>query len=308
MRIKSLIFFTILVVTWNKVESMPNRPPDNILLLRSGTIGNLNLKVGFRGGVNFSQPFVMGRNEVLQVDDPADVFEKDYLPFFTNAGYHYAFVFLTYLNESLSLSVEPAMTTYNYKYRLSTSWTNGTDPADYIEYETKHRNNISYLELPIVLRYEFGGSKIHPFVSLGLTYGYRINASKKMEYTVTRHTGVLSIPYENYTLSSNSAKSYIHSRFEIAPGIGFFYPLGPVKLFLSADFSFPLNNIVDESQRYANSTVTNGMYDVQDDIRLGALNLTLGFIFSTGSTQFGSTGKKRGGKALECPDLNRKRK
>ncbi|MBN1790950.1 MAG: PorT family protein [Bacteroidales bacterium] len=287
---------------------MPNGLPDNILLLRSGAMGNVNLKVGFRGGINFSLPFVMGRNDVLQVEDPADVFEKDYLPFFANAGYHYAFVFQTYLNESLSLSVEPAMTTYNYKYRLSTSWTNGTDPEDFIEYETKHRSSISYIELPVVLRYEFGGNKIRPFVSLGLTYGYRISASAKMEYSVTRHTGVLSIPYENYTLRSNSAKSYIHSRFGIAPGIGFFYPLGPVKLFLSADFSFPLNNIVDESQRYANSTATTGMYNVQDDIRLGALNLTLGFIFSKGSTQVGSTWKKRGGKALECPDFKRKRK
>lgn len=287
---------------------MPGGPSYNIPLLQSGSMGDLNLNVGFRGGVNFSQPFVMDRNEVLQGNGPADVFEKDYSPVFANTGYHYAFVFLTYLNESLSLSVEPAMTTYNYKYKLSASWTNGTDPADYIEYETKHRNSVSYIELPIVFRYEFGGSKIQPFVSLGLTYGYRINASKKMEYTVTRHTGALSIPYENATLSNSNAKSYIHSRFGIAPGMGFFYPLGTVKLFLSADFSFPLNNIVDESQRYANSAITTGMYDVQDDVRLGALNLTLGFIFSTGSTQVGSTGKKRGGKALECPDFNRKRK
>jgi hypothetical protein len=293
MQLRIMLFFTSVVIAGSQAKPMQ---------------GNFDLHVGFRGGINFTQPFVMNRNEVLQGYDPSVVYRKDYSPFITNIGYHYAFMFQSYLNESLSLSFEPAFVNYSYKYSLSTSWTNGTDPADYIEYEAKHRNSISYFELPLLLRYEFTGRRIQPFISVGFTYGYRLTAVKKMEYSVTQYLGNVTIPYENSTQTTNSSESYIRSRFGVAPGIGFFYPLGKVRLMLSADISFSLNNITDESQRYVNSSVTTGMYDVQDDIRPGILNVTLGFLFNTGNMPGGSSGNNKGGKSVECPDIKRNRK
>lgn len=277
---------------------------------RSSSGGSLNLMVGFRGGVNFSQPYVLSQNEVLQGNDPAAPYEKDYAPLFANLGYHYAFMVMVPANEHFSFSVEPSMASYNYRYTTTTGWTNGTDPTDYIEYEARHRNQVTYLEIPVVLRYAFGGNAIQPFLSLGLTYGYRLTASKKTETTVTRYTGSVSIPYENDVTIQYNAGSYIHSRFGIAPGIGFTYPAGPVILMLSADFNIGLNNIVDESGRYSNPSTTSGLYDVQDDLRLSVLNLNLGILFPTGMNQGGSSsgGKRQGGKAVECVNPNRKRK
>jgi hypothetical protein len=308
MQLRRLLFFTALIFTLNLTESADAESAGKIPVSPGGFFSNLNLAFGFRGGVNFSLPVVINPNEVIQGDDPSAIYEKDYSPFYNNIGYHYAFMFMAYLNESLSLSVEPAFATYSYKYESSTEWTNSADPTDYIDYMAKHKNSVSYLELPVVLRYEFSGNKIQTFISLGLSYGYMIFAAKRMNYTVTRHTGALSLPYENSTQIINNAGSYIHSRFGVAPGIGFFYPLGTVKLMLSADFSFPLNNIVNESQRFANSSVTTGMYDVQDDLRLGALNITLGVLFNASNFQGGSSRKKRGGKAVECPDFSPKKK
>jgi len=267
-----------------------------------------DLIIGLRGGINFSQPIVIHGSEVIQGYDPASPTEKDYGPIFANIGYHYAFVFMFYLKESLSLSIEPAFADYTYRYELTSGWTNGTDPTDYIEYSGLHKNSISYLELPVVLRYEFRVNKLQPFLSLGLTYGFKINAMKTLESSVTRNTGAVSIPYENTTQSSTNSSSYIHSRIGIAPGIGFFYPLGPVKLMVSADFNFGLNNITDESNRYANSSVSAGMYDVQDDLRLGVLSFTVGVLFNTGSNNGSSGGNRQGGKAVECITFKNKRK
>lgn len=298
MRLKGLILCTVLFF---------GTLPSGRISAMGG--GNLDLIVGFRGGVSFSLPLVMNRNEVIQGYDPANLYEKDYAPLFSNIGYHYAFMFMAYLNESLSLSVEPAVATYSYKYRLTTGWTNGADPNEFFEYSASHRNNVSYLELPVVLRYEYSKKKIHPFVSLGIVYGYRTNAYKKVDSSVTLHTGTASIPYENSTTNSSNSESYIHSRFGIAPGIGLFYPVGTVKIMLSADFCFGLNNITNESRRYDNSNITSGLYDVQDDITLNALNITLGILFNTRSNNQGnSSGKRQGGKAVDCPTFKQKRK
>jgi hypothetical protein len=268
--------------------------------LQSGSNQNINLIVGFRGGINFSQPLVMNSNEVIQSPDNAPAFEKDYTPLFSNIGYQYAFVVMVYLKQSTSLSFEPSVSTYNYRYKTINGWTNGADALDYIEFSASHKNGIGYLELPVVLRHEFGGNRLIPFVSLGVFYGIRINGQKRVETTVIRNTGTVSIPYESTTSVSDNAGTYIHSRFGISPGIGVFYPMGPVKLMLGIDVGLGLNNIVNESQRYSNTTTTAGMYDIQDDIRLSSLNINIGILFNTG--------KNQGGKMVDCINLKSKKR
>lgn len=265
----------------------------------SPPLNNLNLIVGFRGGVNFSQPLVIRRNDVLQGQLSAEPVEKEYNSMFSNLGYQYAFLVMVYLKEATSLSFEPGFTSYRYGYHTLTGWTNGSDAADYIEYEARHNNRVNYLELPFVLRHEFSGKKIIPFVSFGFFYGFMIGAEKQMESTVTRYSGTVAIPYENTSSISNNSSSYIRSRIGISPGVGIFYPLGPVKLMFSADVGLGFNNIINESQRYGNAPVSAGMYDVQDDLKLGTLNIHIGILFNTGSNQ--------AGKQVECISFKKRK-
>lgn len=297
MKAKTLILLVCLFTTgyWS-YASFPVQT-DNAKIIQSAGKGNTNLIVGFRGGVNFSQPYIMNRNEVIQGYDPASLPEKKYSGLFSNIGYQYAFMIMAYLKENLSLSFEPGMSTYIYKYKTLMGWTNGTDATDYFEFSGRHRNKVTYVEFPVVLRYEFEGGAFTPFVSLGAFYGIRTNASKLLESSVTRHTGTVSIPYETSSVTSDNTETYIQSRFGITPGIGLFYSIGAAKLMLSADYGFGLNNIVNESQRYSNSPVTSGMYDVQDDMRLGALNINIGILFNTG--------KNQAGKSVECITFKR---
>ena len=266
--------------------------------MSSDPLNNLNLIVGFRGGANFSQPLILERYDVLQ-GQPANPVEKEYDPMFSNLGYQYAFLVMVYLTKSTSLSFEPGIAAYRYGYHTQTSWTNGSDPADYIEYTSMHKNRVNYLEFPLVLRHEFSGKKVIPFVSIGFFYGFMIGAEKQMESSITRYSGTVAIPYENISSISNNSSSYIHSRIGISPGLGIFYPLGPVKLMLSADFGLGFNNIINESQRYGNASVSAGMYDVQDDLKLGSLNIHIGILFNTGTNQ--------AGKQVECISFKKRK-
>jgi len=253
----------------------------------SARLNNMNLIVGFRGGVNFSMPLILSRNDVLQGQLSAAPVEKEYNSMFSNLRYQYAFLAMVYLKEATSLSFEPGLASYRYGYQTLTGWTNGSDAADYIEYEAMHNNRLHYLEFPLVLRHEFSGRKIIPFVSFGFFYGFMIGAEKQMESTVTRYSGTVSIPYENTSSISNNSSSYIHSRIGISPGLGIFYPLGPVKLMFGVDAGLGFNNIINESHRFGNASVSSGMYDVQDDLRLVSLNFHVGILFNTGSNQAG---------------------
>jgi hypothetical protein len=253
---------------------------------------NTNVIVGFRGGVNFTQPMIIHSNEVLLSQSNTSMFEKNYATLFSNFGYQYAFMVMVYLKKNTSLAFEPGIANYCYKYKTRTGWSNGANADEYIEYTANHKNMISYLELPLVIRHEFPAKKITPFVSVGIVYGFRMDAMKRMQSEVTQYSATVSIPYENTTVLTNNSGAYIRSRIAVEPGIGFYYPMGPVKLMVSAGLGLGLNNIINESQRYNNSSTTAGMYDIQDDMRLGSLNFNIGILFNTGSNQ--------AGKAVEC--------
>lgn len=299
MKLRLFLSFIIILGTGHEALSGMAEKTGKSLVTGNGSLNNINLIIGIRGGINFAQPIVLEHFDVIQGNDPTVVYSKDYSPLYVNLGYHYAFVFMVYLKQTLSLSFEPAMASYRYKYRSSADWTNGGDPTDYITFTADHSNTINYLEFPLTIRQEIGSKDFKPFISFGLTYGYRLTAAKKMEYSINQNQGTASIPIESSTVISNNSDSYIHSRFAVAAGFGFLYSVGPANLMLSADFSFGLNNIVDESQRYSNPSITSGMYDVQDNIRLSAVNITLGILFNTGTNQ--------AGKAVECVTFKRKR-
>jgi hypothetical protein len=290
LRLTPFLLFLVLpgLCTAGGVINMSSKPPVGE---KSGN-GHMNVIVGFRGGVNFAQPMIIHTNEVLLSNSNSTLFEKKYGPLFANIGYQYAFIVMVYLRKNTSLAFEPGFANYSYKYKTRTDWSNGANASEFIEFSGIHKNMINYLELPVVLRHEFPGKSITPFVSLGLVYGFSMGAMKRMKAEISSHTGPVSIPYENTTTLTNNSDAYIHSRITLEPGIGFYYPLGPVKLIVSAGLGLGLNNIINESQRYNNSSTTAGMYDIQDDMRLGSLNINIGILFNTGSNQ--------AGKAVEC--------
>jgi hypothetical protein len=301
MQMKFMLFL-LLIMEAKIFQAYPiNEKGMNPLAYATGRPASPSLVVGFRGGINFSLPVVISRNDVIQNPDGTDVFKKDYAALFSNFGFQYAFMALVYLNESNSLSFEPGFSKYSYKYATSTEWTNGTNASDHIVYQADHRNSLSYLELPLILRHDFRGGKITPFLSLGVFYDFLVVAEKKTDISVVRNSGTTSIPYENTTSKSNNSGSFIHSRFGVTPGVGLFFPLGPVKFMLSADFNLGLNNIINESGRYGNAATTAGMYDIQDDMRLEVVSLHIGILFN-------AFGEQEGGKAVACPIFLRKKK
>ncbi|HJZ40497.1 MAG TPA: hypothetical protein VJ203_09045 [Bacteroidales bacterium] len=68
----------ILVIVFLSLTCIPGYAGSGITgmagAFQSGSNSNINLIVGFRGGINFSQPLIMNSNEVIQSPDNASVF------------------------------------------------------------------------------------------------------------------------------------------------------------------------------------------------------------------------------------------
>jgi hypothetical protein len=237
--------------------------------------------VGLKGGLTFVQPFVFQK---FNVTNPLDntISQsgiKTYNPFFRNIGYQYAFTALYKLNNSLDIRLEPAFTTYNYKYRSSYFWQSTGSNSERIDMSIRHQQSLKYIEIPITLRYLYGSGDAKVFIQGGPFYSYLLNAIKsyKREEKYTNTSGVSTLNSDVAT--GDASQLYVKSRYGINTGIGIDYDLTSVHLTLDVNLNIGINSITNQAARYSTQQFSGGLYDVQDDIRLLIPSVNIGILF-----------------------------
>jgi hypothetical protein len=275
--------------------------------------GNFSLKdfsylVGFKGGVNFSVVIPTQRFSVLQpIGGSSSGGEKDYSTFFSNIGYQYGFVGMVRLSPSLSLSIEPAFSSYAFSYESRSLWLDTADPTDRIEITATFTDRLKYFEIPVVLRYAFGSGQIRPFLAAGFFYGLLTGASGTARSTTVQYLDDAAVGSETSETAGDISGNYINTRLATFPGAGFFMDLSSVTLFVEADYYISLHNVVNESARYSNQLAVGGTYNVPDNLKLDNLVINLGILFSISSSSGKSSGQGRGkGSAVDCPTFKQK--
>lgn len=237
--------------------------------------------VGLKGGLTFAQPIVFQKYNVLNPLDNtiSQSGIKTYNPFFQNIGYQYAFTALYKINNSLDIRLEPAFTTYIYKYRSSYFWQSTGSNSERIDMYIKHQQSLKYIEIPVTLRYLYGSGDAKLFIQGGLFYSYLLNAIKsyKREEKYTNTSGVSTL---NSDIASGDASPlYLKSRYGINAGIGIDYDLSSVHLTFDVNLNIGINSVTNQAARYSTQQFSGGLYDVQDDLRLIIPSVNIGILF-----------------------------
>jgi hypothetical protein len=145
----------------------------------------------------------------------------------------------------------------------------------------------------VVYRRDLFKRTIRPYLQLGGYYSFLQSAGQTSSLTEQFTIGqvVSEIPEGNP--SSNTSNSFIRTNLGVVGGGGISYSLEYATLCLDVLYKKGLHNITSEQNRYANQTLIGNTFDVQDDIKINALVISLNIIFS-----IGNNGKKR---SLPCP-------
>jgi len=252
-------------------------------------------QLGIKGGVNLSH---VEATESHTVVTPLDLSSsltngKVYDKAYSNMGNHIGLTGSVALSPNISLGFEPGYATYKFGYETSYEWSQFENVQSFVNVSNDIDHVVSYLDLPITLKYHFKTGPLKPFVQLGGYYSFRTNADK--EVTTIVEDGAAGGLGE---LSSNSQRVgvddlFIRSSAGLVGGAGLSLDvgsspsgmsggsdLGTVRFVLGVNYRYGLHNIVDVQNRFDDSYLTSGAYDVTDDLELRNIEIYLGCQFT----------------------------
>jgi len=137
-----------------------------------------------------------------------------------------------------------------------------------------------WLALPISIEYNFGSGKWQPYLQLGWAPSYLLSAKGELSITPlppNRPTGFIGVPVqENVDLLFQREKW----QQNLTTGLGLRYQWSNFSLSLSFQYWWGLDNLINESQRYAREDLIRNLAYLPDDYWLNQAVLQLGISYA----------------------------
>lgn len=232
--------------------------------------------LGFKAGANLTNPVLQTSYTVITpVNYSDDVTEKQY-DSFNKLGLN-ATLELTFAWRSLGISFQPTYRTSRFTNTHELEWTNPENSTEHLIMKFDQEQRLDFADFPLLLKYEILGNKLRPYVQAGVVYSLLINAVKTVEVSGTDYAsgGVSTLKSQPVIVG---AKDLFDNNWSILAGAGVNYNLGNVRVVLDASYRIGMSNVANVSNRFGNDRLS-GIGDVQDDLRLQNIVLSIGCLF-----------------------------
>jgi hypothetical protein len=236
------------------------------------------LLVGVKLGTNFTMAHPGDRYAVMEfaAETGGDTYRKEYGFHFTHSRGSQAGVIIEYaLSKNLSVVMQPTVTSLKFQYKNSferkeeniNSGGNTVITTTTLDYT--HRQELGYLEIPLLLKYRLIKSKIKPYFQVGAYYSVLQSGTKTLD--------AVRLPDEEYKEEAivDIKQLFTGANFGIWVGAGIGYEIGGFHLQIEANYKHGFNNIIDEAGRFENKELMFAYYDVFDDIKLRNWDISL---------------------------------
>lgn len=231
--------------------------------------------IGLHGGVNLSKALPLKSYSLIEPITGGFLANKDYEGFRrlgVQAGARLDFNF----HSIFSVSFQPTYTNMNYGYKVQYQW-QGQD-NNFLDLKYNHRLRLNYLEMPLILRFDFMRQQFKPYAQVGIGYGLLLKADKYIEIESFDRASGASNPIQNDSPIIGAENLFIKSQFMWYLGGGVSYDAGNVRLGAELNYKQGLNNITNKQNRYADQRMI-GMLDALDDMTLQNISIEFYFVF-----------------------------
>ena len=233
--------------------------------------------IGIHGGVNFTQPQIMETYTIVTLISGEELQGKQYDPIFRNFGHQIGITFALEINDHFSVGLMPQIAAYSYGYSsLIDFFTNDGSQASTAENISEYELN--YINFPVYIQYIIREAAFSPYLTAGFSYGYLRNVQHQVVTNTTIYAEEENLVFSQLN-SNNYSTGFIHSKMNLFGGIGVFYEFTLFRLAVDFTYWYGLNNIVNETRRFENQTISGSTYDISDDIKLHHLVMNFSILF-----------------------------
>jgi len=184
---------------------------------------------------------------------------------------------ITFYHKGFSLGIQPNFRRSRFSYENALFW-EGESPLERFETDFSQEQKIDFFDIPLFLKYDLIKKEIRPFVMFGGYFSFVTNAEKELE---VNQRDFSSGTVQN--ISSGALKLGVTDNFEkynygLLAGAGVSYDFWNIRAILEASYRYGLNNVTDESERFAESQLVS-IGDLNDNIELRSINISMSFVF-----------------------------
>jgi hypothetical protein len=232
--------------------------------------------LGFKAGVNLAQADPLKRYTILTPTNyPSSLTDKKY-DAFKEIGIQTT-VEISYYYKGFYFSTQPSYISSTFTYSNQLKWFNAQNPTETLTQTYKQSQKVEYADFPFIIKYDITGSKLRPFVQVGIFYSLLLNAVKTVNVS-----GIDQASGGTNTLTSEplivGSKDLFSNYWGLMGGVGVSYQLGNVKLVLDASYRQGMSNIANPQNRFSNDRLS-GIGDAQDDLKLKNIVVSAGVLF-----------------------------
>jgi opacity protein-like surface antigen len=233
--------------------------------------------IGLKGGFNASNINVDKSYSVIMPsnyssDFSAKKYEK-WKPFATQIGLE-----ATYFFRGFSASVQPTYTSIRFSYENNYLWYDPEIPSNRLELKYKQEQKLSYIFLPLLLKYELNLHGITPYVEAGVYTSFLLDAGKTVTVSGVDYASGGANSFEYDPVSVGAKDQFSKNQFGFIGGAGLYYNIGNIRLNLDIQYRIGRSIINSTTNRYKNDRLS-GVGDAMDDITLDNIAASLGVLF-----------------------------
>ncbi len=232
--------------------------------------------LGFKAGINFAQADPLKRYSILTPTNYATTQAEKKYDAFQEIGIQTT-VEISYYYKRFYFSTQPSYISSTFTYSNHLQWINPNISNEKLTQTYRQSQKVEYAEFPFIVKYDITGSKLRPYVQMGIYYSVLLNAVKTVSVSSLDEAagGTNTITSEPLIVG---VKDLFSNYAGWMGGVGASYQLGNVRLVLDASYRQSLSNIVNPQNRFANDRLS-GIGDAQDDLNLKNVVISAGVLF-----------------------------
>lgn len=238
---------------------------------------NTQLWLGIKFGGNLARATPTERYAVFTstLPDDALAFEKTY-DGYGQASSQIGLVSTFNFKKYFSISFQPAYKTLHFGYQNQYNWAGQANNS--VQLTQQHRVAMSYVDLPLLMRFDVFRTRFRPYLQGGLFYSRLAKADKFTTINSYDQASGAVNPIENTSPVIGAKRLFINSQWGWIGGVGVSYDVGNVRLGLDAAYKQGLNNITNAPNRYTDDRLTS-TGDVMDDLKLNNVEISFSCVF-----------------------------
>lgn len=232
--------------------------------------------LGLKGGANLSAVNVTQQYNIISPTNyNPQLITKQY-DNYKQVGSQFALE-LTYYYKGFSFSFQPGFQTVVFTYTNSFLWQGDTE-GEMVQLNYENENKVSHFILPLLIKYEFTGNRLRPYLQGGFYQGILADATKTLTMKGVDNASGGVNDFENEPIIVGAKDLFAKYHWGLIGGAGVYYNLGNVRLNLDVQYRFGMSNISNVENRYSNDRLT-GTGDAMDDLTLDNIGVSAGVLF-----------------------------